>query len=313
MSAPEVPSSMARKAGKRALSKIPAMPITRFRGKPVMCAKYQAITSSGFVTTTTMAFGACCFTASAAGRTISALALRRSVRDIPGLRGKPAVITTTSAPFTATRSVAPVTCGALCQSGAASSMSSAFPCGMPSISGRSMSVTSASPRSAMYSAALAPTLPAPITATLFFTGFSSGGHEAPRWSLCDGSPRKTPPPVGSRPAAVECAALQLSVGLGHRPHHVHPLARAPGAGKRHFAVHEREQGVVPPEPDVRPGEDHGAALAHEDAAGAHGFAAELLDAEPLGIRIAAVLGRGLAFFVSHGSLSSPKWRSRGSA
>jgi len=149
MSAPEMPSSIDRNARNRALSRMPAMPITRSRGKPVTWPKYHAITSSGFVTTTTMAFGACFFTASAAGFTMSAFAFRRSERDMPGLRGNPAVITTTSAPFTADRSVAPVTRTPLCQSGAASSMSSALPCGMPSISGRSISVTSARPRSAM--------------------------------------------------------------------------------------------------------------------------------------------------------------------
>src|SRR2546422_5550023 len=37
-----------------------------------------------FRSTTTIAFGACFFTASAAGRTMSALALSRSVRDMPG-------------------------------------------------------------------------------------------------------------------------------------------------------------------------------------------------------------------------------------
>jgi hypothetical protein len=67
-------------------------------GKPVTFQNRCAITSSGFVTTITVAFGACFFTASAAGRMMSAFALSRSVRDMPGFRGKPAVMITTSEP-----------------------------------------------------------------------------------------------------------------------------------------------------------------------------------------------------------------------
>ncbi len=98
------------------------------------------------MTTTTNAFGACCFTASAAGRMMSALALSRSVRDIPGLRGKPAVMITTLAPFTSARLLLPVMVPPLCHSGVVWVMSSDLPCGSPST--MSISVTSASPRSA---------------------------------------------------------------------------------------------------------------------------------------------------------------------
>jgi hypothetical protein len=80
---------------------------------------------------------------------MSALAFSRSLRDMPGLRGKPAVITTTSLPLTAARSLAPSMRPPLRQIGADCCMSSALPCGMPSISGRSIKTTSASPRSAM--------------------------------------------------------------------------------------------------------------------------------------------------------------------
>ena len=126
---------------------MPAIPITRCWGNPLTFQNSHDITSSGFVTTTTQALGACFFTASAAGRTMSALAFKRSVRDMPGLRGKPAVITTTSEPATADRSLAPMSRPPRCHSGAACCRSSAFPCGMPST--MSTSVTSASPRSAM--------------------------------------------------------------------------------------------------------------------------------------------------------------------
>jgi len=52
-------------------------------------------------------------------------------------------------------------------------------------------------------------------------------------------------------------------------------------------------------PDVLARMEAGAALAHQDAAGAHLLAAEALDAQALRIRLAAVLGRGLSLFVRH--------------
>ena len=53
MSAPDTPSSIARNARKRAESRMPAMPSTRCFGNPVVFQNSHAITSSGFVTTTT--------------------------------------------------------------------------------------------------------------------------------------------------------------------------------------------------------------------------------------------------------------------
>ena len=122
------------------------MPMTRALVNPEFFQNSWVITSSGLVTTITVAFGACFFTASAAGRTMSALALSRSLRDMPGLRGNPAVMITRSAPLTAARSFAPSIFPPLCQSGAACCMSSDLPWGMPST--MSISVTSARPRSA---------------------------------------------------------------------------------------------------------------------------------------------------------------------
>src|SRR5262245_22011722 len=76
----------------------------------------------------------------------------------------------------------------------------------------------------------------------------------------------------------------------------------------------------------------GAALAHQDVAGAHALATELLDAEPLGVRLAVVPRGGLTLLVCHGALfltnlekadasrprkgrrvSRPKWPRRESA
>jgi hypothetical protein len=91
-------SSSAMKRAKRALSSTPAMPTTRCFGKPETSFTTHVITSSGFVMTTTTASGACCLMPSAAALAISTFFFSRSIRSIPGLRGKPAVTTTTSAP-----------------------------------------------------------------------------------------------------------------------------------------------------------------------------------------------------------------------
>ena len=65
------------------------------------------ITSSGLVTTTTTASGAWRAMAWAAFWAMPTLIFSRSMRSMPGLRGTPAVSTTTSAPAMAAKSVAP--------------------------------------------------------------------------------------------------------------------------------------------------------------------------------------------------------------
>ncbi len=77
---------------------MPAIPITRSLGNPVTSAARYVISSSGLLTTTTIASGECSFTLLATSRMIPAFLPRRSIRLIPGWRGSPAVITTTSEP-----------------------------------------------------------------------------------------------------------------------------------------------------------------------------------------------------------------------
>ena len=91
-------SSCAMKVEKRAVSRIPAMPTTRcFLKRDVAFATWH-IASSGFETTTRIASGEC-FTASfVTAETIASFVETRSSRLIPGERGRPAVMTTTSEP-----------------------------------------------------------------------------------------------------------------------------------------------------------------------------------------------------------------------
>src|SRR5690606_24035521 len=69
----------------------------------------------------------------------------------------------------------------------------------------------------------------------------------------------------------------------------------------HDAGHQREERVVPAHADALARVDLRAELADEDVAGDHPLAAELLDAAPLAVRIAAVAVRALPLLVSHGS------------
>src|SRR5574337_270861 len=100
-------------------------------------------------------------------------------------------------------------------------------------------------------------------------------------------------------------------GSGRRDRDRPMVARA-FDGERYRAVDEREQGVVAADADVPAGVELGTALAHDDRAGTDRLPAEDLDAEHLGLRIAAIAGRAAALFLCH--LDNPfSRRSRRSA
>ena len=95
------PSVVATLLVNRAVSSTPAWPNTRFFGKPEASCASAVISSSGLDTTMITAFGEYSATFSATPRTILALTSSRSIRLMPGLRGRPAVMTTTSEPAVA--------------------------------------------------------------------------------------------------------------------------------------------------------------------------------------------------------------------
>ena len=98
MSSTEMPVSSAMNALNRAMSRQPAWPTMRLVGKPVTFHAVYTIASSGLLTTITMLPGAWAAICSLTLRTMATLVLIRSSRLMPGLRGTPAVSTTTSAP-----------------------------------------------------------------------------------------------------------------------------------------------------------------------------------------------------------------------
>ncbi len=94
----DMPVSQAMKAEKRAVSRIPAMPKTRSFGKPETFFATWHIASRGFETTIRIASGLAPSTCSVTDLTMPSFVVTRSSRLIPGWRGSPAVITTTSEP-----------------------------------------------------------------------------------------------------------------------------------------------------------------------------------------------------------------------
>ena len=75
---------------------MPAWPMTRCFGKPVASCASAVISSSGLDTTMIDGVGRVLAMFSATPRTILALVSMRSIRLMPGLRGRPAVMTTMS-------------------------------------------------------------------------------------------------------------------------------------------------------------------------------------------------------------------------
>ena len=94
----EEPVSQAMNVLKRDVSRMPAMPKTRSFGNPETFFATWHIASSGFDTTMITASGLCATTCSVTEPTIFSFVATRSSRLMPGERGSPAVITTTSEP-----------------------------------------------------------------------------------------------------------------------------------------------------------------------------------------------------------------------
>src|SRR5690606_2487173 len=95
----------------------------------------------------------------------------------------------------------------------------------------------------------------------------------------------------------------MTRGLRLRDHaHGTALLRALDA-ELDAAIDQREQRVVAAEADARTRMELGAALAHDDVARLNGLAAEDLDAEVLGVGVAAVAGRTTSLLVCHDCFS----------
>src|SRR4029078_12209158 len=83
-----------------------------------------------------------------------------------------------------------------------------------------------------------------------------------------------------------------------------------GAAQRvlDFAVDFGEEGMVAPHAYVVPGMHDRAALPHEDLACVDPHAAVGLDAEPYGLRVAALTGASACFLVCHAVTLAPRCR-----
>src|ERR687892_332380 len=86
--------------------------------------------------------------------------------------------------------------------------------------------------------------------------------------------------------------------------HRHVRAPAPAGTEPDLAFDQREQRVIPADADIVAGVPAGAPLADDDVAGDDVLAAELLHAEPLARRVAAVARAAAGLLVRH--LVSPR-------
>jgi hypothetical protein len=99
------------KVAKRAVSRMPAMPKTRFLGHPETFFATWHMASSGLETTIKIASGELPAACSVTEPTIFSFVATRSSRLMSPVRGTPAVITITSEPAVMSYSVEPVTRG----------------------------------------------------------------------------------------------------------------------------------------------------------------------------------------------------------
>lgn len=72
-----------------------------------------------------------------------------------------------------------------------------------------------------------------------------------------------------------------------------------GAVEFHLAISQGKNRIVASEPDVAAGLEFGAALANNNIARDHRFAAEFLNTETLALAVASVLDASLSFFMGH--------------
>ena len=93
ISSGETFSSIEMKALNLEASRMPPMPMTRLQENSVVCHASCDITSIGFVTMIMMVWGDVLAISALTALTMLALACRRSLRDMPGFRARPAVTT----------------------------------------------------------------------------------------------------------------------------------------------------------------------------------------------------------------------------
>jgi hypothetical protein len=73
----------------------------------------------------------------------------------------------------------------------------------------------------------------------------------------------------------------------------------PGTVEAHASIDERKNRVIPSESDILPRQEFCPALANDNVAGDHLFAAEFFDTQPFANAVPAILNAALSFFMSH--------------
>src|SRR6202162_4898621 len=259
----ETPRASARNQRMRAESSTPAIPKTRSRGKPETRRADSHNESRGFETTIRIALGDSGTILRTTSETIPSFVATRSSRLIPGLRGTPAVMTTTSDCLVSSEEFDPIILASNPSTGADSSMSRDLPWGSPGM--MSTRTTSAISFSTIRCATVAPTLPAPTTVTFCFIcpiiirtsecQVTQVHHPGPgglvgafgRGHSLRESPHPSPLPPGEgeewRPREIKPEPGPGALEVAIPPHTLHGLLNS-----RLSTLHDRPTGLQEPSP-----------------------------------------------------------------
>jgi hypothetical protein len=85
---------------------------------------------------------------------------------------------------------------------------------------------------------------------------------------------------------------------------MHVFAAELSVAERNLAVSKRKEGMILAQADVAARVPLGAALTHDDVAGASLLAAEQLHAEALALTVASVAGRAACLLMCHDEIGS---------
>src|SRR6185437_10790345 len=152
---------------------------------------------------------------------------------------------------------------------------------------------------------LPPAPPSPPSGPPKGTNFSRRKLALPRppwpaWTLMRASSTNRMGGAARAPRAPARAASRLLSGLGEVRQDAHVQSLLGALALEGDAARDlREERVIGTDPDVLACVYRRAALTHENVARQHPLAAETLDAETLGVRVAAVFGAAARLFVCH--------------
>ena len=110
--------------------------------------------------------------------------------------------------------------------------------------------------------------------------------------------------VAKNKKAADCSAAFLGVNelrdlvIRNRGSGIH-IHAATTEIELHFAVHQREDRVIPAKADITTRQELRSPLANDDVSRDDSLSAKFFDAEPFALAVAAVFNTSLSFFMGH--------------